>query len=158
VLDFDNKDDLELAEIYFTHKYKPKYNLIGNSKYMFVIKSKFTLNDPELDSMIWNNADCINSNKTGYYIYFFISKENKPIYIGKTRQKIKDRMNAHNHLPCECYSDVDKICYGEVESEADLAIYETYYINKYKPKYNTMLKYNDKVNIKLPDLKFDLLK
>jgi excinuclease UvrABC nuclease subunit len=106
--------------------------------------------------MEWITIEDSNED-IGYFIYVFMSKENRPIYVGKTKQKLSIRMSTHNHLPNDCYNNVDKIYFGKVESEADMAIYEAYYINKYKPRYNTMLKYGDKLNIKLPDLDFKLL-
>lgn len=79
----------------------------------------------------------------GYYIYQFVNDRNETIYVGKTKN-IKNRMISHftsGHLPKECYNAISKILYAEFSSGIDMDIYEIYYINKYKPKYNTESKY-----------------
>lgn len=76
-----------------------------------------------------------------YYIYKFLDENNEIIYVGKTRD-INSRMSTHfgsnGHLTAECYNNVKKIMYFTCNSGADMDILERYYINKIKPKYNTV--------------------
>jgi len=44
--------------------------------------------------------------------------------------------------------------YAETKTESDSAIYEAYYITKFKPKFNKLGKFEDDPTIVLPDLKF----
>lgn len=83
------------------------------------------------------------------YIYKFIDYSGNVIYIGKTKN-IKHRMMQHfsishnksdkvftGHLPDECYQSVKMVKYAYVDNQLNAELYETYLINKYKPKYNT---------------------
>lgn len=83
-------------------------------------------------------------------VYRFLDEYNKIIYIGKAKN-LKNRMNNHSHLNSECYNEVKIIQYTSFESEADMDIAERYYIAKYKPKYNTLLKKDVSVNIETFD-------
>ncbi|MGN1327075.1 MAG: GIY-YIG nuclease family protein [Clostridia bacterium] len=76
-----------------------------------------------------------------YFLYRFLDKDNNIIYVGKTTKSMKKRMNGHKHCPKQCYKERKEIQYAELETEADLFIYEVYYINKYMPKYNKATKY-----------------
>lgn len=85
-------------------------------------------------------------------MYRFLNDNNEILYIGKTIQTLSNRLSGHYHLPEECYSSTRKIEFAECNSKADLSIYESYYINKFKPIYNTDLKYDDELTIILPEL------
>lgn len=77
------------------------------------------------------------------YIYRFIDKNQKVAYVGKTNN-LNKRYNQHfgkrGHLTKECYNSVWKIEYIKVDSELNALLLETYYINKYRPKYNKLNK------------------
>lgn len=78
------------------------------------------------------------------YIYKFINYENEIIYVGKTgniMQRIKHHFSNSGHLPQECYEQVLKIFYADVSSKYNAELLETYFINKYHPKYNNSKKY-----------------
>ena len=47
------------------------------------------------------------------------------------------------HLSSEAYGEVDSIEYIKVSNKMTMNILETYLINKYQPKHNTVLKYDD---------------
>ena len=83
------------------------------------------------------------------FIYKFISYDGDIIYIGKTND-IKKRMKQHfgpyPHLPKECYEQVEKIFIANVNSKYNSELLETYYINKYHPKYNSDKKYKEDDN------------
>ncbi len=87
------------------------------------------------------------------YIYRFLDKDENIIYIGKTHD-IKGRLNNHNnsgHLSSECYCECSCVQYIELSSASDRDVYEIYFINKYKPKYNKQSKRDDELTIKLPE-------
>ena len=67
-----------------------------------------------------------------HFVYRFINKENTVIYVGKTSQSLAQRFNQHEHLPSECYEQVEHIEYIECRSAAETQIKEVYYINLYK--------------------------
>ena len=75
------------------------------------------------------------------YVYRFIDKSEKIIYVGKTKQSLRTRFYSHKHLPDECYKRVWYIEYIECNTEADMSMKEIYYINKEHAKgsaeYNT---------------------
>ena len=76
------------------------------------------------------------------YIYKFIDKFGKIIYIGRT-YNLKVRINSHfsnGHLDLECYDEVEFIEFAEIPNEADMYILEIYLISKYSPKYNSQYK------------------
>lgn len=75
------------------------------------------------------------------YVYVCYNKDDKIIYVGRT-QDIESRMYNH-YLNDYWWEFVDKIYIGITNSETDMAIYEIYYINKYKPIYNTKDKFSD---------------
>lgn len=94
--------------------------------------------------------------KSKSYVYRFIDGNKKVIYVGKTNNLDKryvQHFNKNGHLPKECYKSVWKIEYIKVDSELNALLLETYYINKYRPKYNKLNKTykatsTDNVNLK----------
>lgn len=91
-----------------------------------------------------------------YYVYRFITK-GEVVYVGQT-QDVYKRFKTHfcksGHLPNECLDNVDYVEYAEVNTHAEMDIYEIYYIDMFKPKYNQYFKYNlkEKITFKLPEL------
>lgn len=90
------------------------------------------------------------------YIYRFIDKNQKIVYVGKTNNLTK-RYNQHfgnrGHLTKECYNSVWKVEYIKVDSELNALLLETYYINKFRPKYNKLNKTYRPTNIENVNLK-----
>lgn len=83
----------------------------------------------------------------GLCIYRFLDKDNNIIYVGKTVDLV-NRMTTHfsgGHLDESCYEQVNKIEYIKCENQADMNIKEIYFINKYKPKFNTKDLYKGEV-------------
>lgn len=75
-----------------------------------------------------------------YYIYKFLNDDQEVLYVGKTTN-LKDRMFKHfhsGHLSPECYSEVSSIRYIECKTDLEMTIKEIYFIDKYKPKYNSV--------------------
>ena len=86
-----------------------------------------------------------------FYVYRFLNNNEDIIYVGKTSQKIEARINGHRHLSKECYDEIKSIEFIELNTRTDMSIYEIYYINKFKPKYNVQSLYDDAPNMKLED-------
>lgn len=93
------------------------------------------------------------------YVYRFIDKNEKVIYVGKTNdldRRYKQHFNGYGHLSDSCYRSVWKIEYIKVDNEINALLLETYYINKYRPFYNKLNKTKRAVsvdNINLKEIK-----
>ena len=78
------------------------------------------------------------------------------VYVGRTNQPIQTRI--HGHLfkkPMQriiCISQVSKIEVAELETEADMNLYEIYYILQLHPPLNVDDKTRDYPTIELPPL------
>lgn len=86
------------------------------------------------------------------YVYRFIDKYKRTIYIGYTGQSLDKRMSSHfqkGHLPNKCYNSIARIEYLKYATKSDAMIIETYLINKYKPIYNKLNKQNDPITLNL---------
>jgi len=92
-----------------------------------------------------------------HYIYYFVNEKDEVVYVGRTAD-IKRRINQHfgsnGHLKESEYNDVKLIKYAPLSSENEARIYETYYISKWKPTYNSVHSNGGPVNFNLPDLFF----
>lgn len=89
-----------------------------------------------------------------YYVYKFLNKSEKVIYVGKTinlDQRIKSHFGSFGHLDQACYDDVKSVCFIELESMTECTIYEIYYINKYNPMFNVRDKYNENPNFTISE-------
>ena len=75
-----------------------------------------------------------------YKIYYENGTDNVLVYLGRTNQKLKNRLRCHFFKkPIVRVLDlkqVSKIEYAEFYTEADMFLYEIYYINKFKPPLN----------------------
>lgn len=88
------------------------------------------------------------------YVYRFLDKNNKIIYVGFTSQAINKRMEQHftkGHLPKDCYDRVCKIEYKSYNNACDAAMLEIYYINEFNPVYNKRSCYNEKSTLGVKD-------
>lgn len=89
----------------------------------------------------------VNGGRKMYYVYRFLDSRGVIIYVGRTRTKISTRMGQHfgrnGHLSVECYGLVYQIDYLEIESKIEMYIKELYYIDKWKPEYNEINKYEE---------------
>lgn len=90
-------------------------------------------------------------NSDIYGIYFIYDKDGSIAYIGKSTSSAVDRSFASASE--RDLLDFSKIEVRETQTKSDVAIYEAYYISKYKPKYNSDLVYDDDPTMSLPDLK-----
>lgn len=74
------------------------------------------------------------------YIYRFVNKFSKVIYVGRTNNIIrrlrKEHFTKRGHLPQECYNQTESVEYASVENLNQAMMFELYYIEKFHPKYN----------------------
>ena len=78
------------------------------------------------------------------YVYRFLDENLKVLYVGKTvnmHYRMKEHFSKKSHLADSgLYEKVHKIEYITCPTEYDSLAKELYYINLYKPQYNTMSK------------------
>jgi hypothetical protein len=92
-----------------------------------------------------------------YYVYKFLDANDNVLYVGKTTKKLKYRLSGHYHLPKDCYTKISSIEYCTLFSKIDMDLYELYYINKYKPQYNSFGVCNDTPSNCMKDVKWKRL-
>lgn len=103
-------------------------------------------------------------SKRKYVIYkiFYDSPTGEFIaYLERTKQPINSRLNGHFFKkPMHKHVDVLQVSHIEIaecKTEADMFLYEIYYINKFKPPINADDKSKEELTIILPELKFETL-
>jgi len=79
-------------------------------------------------------------------------------YLGRTKQPLQSRIRGHMfaapmHRAIDIHN-VTHIEYTELQTEADMNLYEIYFINKYKPPLNVDDKARDNLTITLPELQW----
>ena len=81
-------------------------------------------------------------------------------YLGRTKQTINSRLRGHFFkLPMHKLIDIFSVTHIETatcQTEADMFLYEIYYINRFKPALNRDDKAGDELTISLPELEFSL--
>jgi len=80
-------------------------------------------------------------------------------YLGRTKQPLQARIRGHMfakpmHRAIDIHN-VTKIEYTKLQTEADMNLYEIYFINLYKPSLNIDDKAQDNLTIQLPELKWE---
>lgn len=86
-----------------------------------------------------------------YRIYY----GNELVYVGRTKQRLIDRMRAHMLKNDKIKINpllVTAIEYADCNSEADMCLYEVYYINLFHPRLNEDAKAEDSLTVELPEL------
>jgi excinuclease UvrABC nuclease subunit len=86
----------------------------------------------------------------------------KIVYLGRTRQNLQQRIRGHffakpRHRKIDIFA-VTKIDYAEFKTQADMYLYEIYYINKFKPPLNVDDVAKDELTISLPEVKWNLFR
>lgn len=94
------------------------------------------------------------------FVLYKIYYDDDVVYLGRTKQPLKDRIRGHvfskpMHRKINI-NQVSKIEYAEFKTEADMNLYEVYYINKLKPPLNVDDKTRDELTVIIPDVKFNL--
>lgn len=79
-------------------------------------------------------------------------------YLGRTKQPLQARIRGHMfakpmHRAIDIHR-VTKIEYTMIQTEADMNLYEVYFINHWKPPLNVDDKAQDDLTITLPDLEW----
>jgi len=90
------------------------------------------------------------------FILYRIFYESKMVYLGRTKQPLQDRIRGHV-FKRPMHRDIDinlvtKIEYTEFKTEADMNVYEIYFINKFKPPLNKDDKARDELTFEIPDV------
>lgn len=92
------------------------------------------------------------------YIVYRIYYGDCLVYVGRTKQPLQNRIRGHLfNKPMHrtiSIEQVTKIEYAELNSEADMNLYEIYYILKLHPPLNVDDKAKDDLSITLPDLEW----
>ena len=96
------------------------------------------------------------------YKIFYNSPDGEFIaYLGRTKQRINARLRGHfKQFPMHKLIDIFSVSHIEIaecKTEADMFLYEIYYINKYKPALNRDDKSKEELTIILPELDFKTL-
>ena len=91
-----------------------------------------------------------------YRIYY----DNRIVYIGRTTQPLTRRLYQHMNKPANLIKLnpllVDKVEFAECCSEADMCLYEVYYINLLHPELNEDAKAEDELTLSLPPLNWSV--
>lgn len=88
--------------------------------------------------------------KGKFGVYFIYDSSENLSYIGKSTTCIMTR--SFQSAEERDLLDFSKIELKETNTKSDVAIYESYYIGKYKPRLNNDLIFEDRVSIELPEL------
>lgn len=90
----------------------------------------------------------------GFTLYRFYY-DDVIVYVGRTKQPLQDRIRGHlfgkpMHRKIEI-GQVSKIEYAQFQTEADMNLYEIYYILKFHPALNVDDKAKDSLTVELPE-------
>ena len=92
------------------------------------------------------------------YIVYRIYYDNEIVYIGRTKQRLSDRIRMHffgnPYMPKIDIFRTTKIDYALFNSESDQFVYEVYLINLYHPILNQHDLGSGGLTISLPEPKF----
>ncbi|MBQ7818615.1 MAG: GIY-YIG nuclease family protein [Bacteroidales bacterium] len=97
------------------------------------------------------------SNFGGYTLYRIYYEDNI-VYLGRTMQPLQNRIRGHlfkkpMHRAIHIEL-VTKIEYATFQSQADMYLYEIYYINLWKPPLNREDRASDSLTVKLPEVEW----
>ena len=85
------------------------------------------------------------------YCYRFLDEKNNVLYVGKTvnmHNRMKNHFSKKSHLAnTDLYNKVQRIEYITCKDEFQSLQNELYYINLYKPKYNSQSKIKQMIKI-----------
>ena len=93
-----------------------------------------------------------------HFIVYRVFYEDVLVYVGRTTQTLQNRMRSHlfrKPMHRTLFIDmITSIDYAELPSEADMNLYELYYINLWKPPLNVDDKAKDDLTVSLPELEW----
>ena len=92
------------------------------------------------------------------YVLYKIYSGSTLVYLGRTKQKLQDRLRGHffakpMHKKVDIFQTTKIEC-AEFKTEADMFLYEIYYINKLKPVRNRDDRARDELTVSLPEVNF----
>ena len=98
-------------------------------------------------------------NFAGFTLYRIYYGEHI-VYLGRTMQPLQNRIRGHlfkkpMHREI-CIEQVSKIEYATFKSQADMYLYEIYFINLWRPALNKDDKASDSLTVSLPDVEWKL--
>lgn len=98
-------------------------------------------------------------NFAGFTLYRIYYDEHI-VYLGRTMQPLQNRIRGHlfkkpMHREI-CIDQVSKIEYATFQSQADMYLYEIYFINLWRPALNKDDKATDELTVSLPEVEWKL--
>lgn len=97
-------------------------------------------------------------SKNKQHIVYRIYYGEELVYIGRTSQPLQNRIRTHiMGTPMVRKLEIDKISkieYANLKTEADMFLYEIYFINLWHPKLNRDDKAKDELTVSLPDVEW----
>lgn len=100
----------------------------------------------------------MTSNKIQGFILYQIYYGDALVYLGRTKQPLQDRLRGHFfQKPMHRKISIElttKILYSEFQTEADMNLYEIYYILTKKPPLNVDDTTRDFPTVSLPDVEW----
>ena len=96
-----------------------------------------------------------NQIKTEHYVYFLYNDDDELLYIGKTsnlRERLSCYFSKSKKIGWKKEINPDSLILFKCSTLTDLDIYETYFINKYKPRMNRGKVFSEKLSFELPYL------
>ena len=98
--------------------------------------------------------DSLDRKELNHYgVYFIYDDKNELKYVGKSTNCVIVR--SFQSAKERKLLNFSKIEYRYPKSKSDVAVYESYYISKYKPEKNSDMVYEDELTIILPELDVD---
>lgn len=98
-------------------------------------------------------------NKIQGFLLYRIWYGDTLVYLGRTKQPLQSRIRGHLFKkPMQrsiSINLVTKIEYASFKTEADMNLYEIYFINLWKPPLNIDDKCKDELTVCLPDVKWN---
>lgn len=135
---------------------KGKYIMVTVNGYSVSDTGEVTLITPSENNHSFDKGSCRQDVSCGVYQYVY---KGEVIYIGKSDSSINNRIKAHaQEAKFQPFLNECEIYYSELSNPAFTTIYETYLINKYKPRLNVMMKYEDDIPFDLPELNWQKYK
>ena len=101
----------------------------------------------------------VRPNKVQGFIIYRIWYDSHIVYVGRTKQPLQSRIRGHLfNKPMHRTIDIEqvtKIEYAEFGSEADMNLYEIYFILKLHPPLNVDDKAKDDLSVSLPEVAWE---
>lgn len=133
-------------KVQFTDEFIKNYNK-DNFYYPEQVKAYVILSDTIQEFGITKKDE---QQMGKYGVYFIYDENNELAYVGKSLTCAVTR--SFKSVKERKLRTFSKIEYRYPKSKSDVAIYEAYYIAKYKPRKNSDMIFNDDLTIELPEL------